>query len=455
MINSYGYDIESFINLFSVAFVDLKDYLKTFADCVDSKGKPIALTECLSVAEIKSRLESVKRHIFSVSDSDDSQLLELVSYLNKMEATWVTKTSETGEIYQEPIRYDLYGFNCQGYDDLMIKAFLMTFNRFDSSKELVAHLNKISKRIIELQKDKDAFYQDKELDLIRRYPLPYKTVDVQKIFALHSASVNVDKESGERTKFPKSLKQTSINLKWHELLDFRLPPIDEEEFSLYWKKLPNARNLSLDDLNKLITEDFDRYILPKYVEPMLHYNVNDVFIVCEMVRQKPDEVKLRYSLSKAFKLDLLCCSRANIADKLLVKFYSDMSGLHKSKFEKLRTERTRLSFNKVIFPHIKFKTKQLQDVLDEMKTISIYRTNKDSFSKTIKFYGTTYTLATGGIHSVDSPSILKSDDKYIYRHHDKYCRDKTPRIAGNSLEIIIPNNSSDTYYGSTERVEVW
>ena len=151
---------------------------------------------------------------------------------------------------------------------------------------------------------------------------------------------------------------------------------------------------------------------------MLDYNFNDIYIVAEMVRLKPDEVKLRYSLSAAFKLDLLCCSRANIADKLLVKFYSEMSGLHKSKFEKLRTERTRLSFNKVIFPHIKFKTKQLQDVLNEMKQISIYRTSKDSFEKKIDFYGTTYTLATGGIHSVDVPGVLKSDDKYVYVHYD-------------------------------------
>lgn len=47
-------------------------------------------------------------------------------------------------------------------------------------------------------------------------------------------------------------------------------------------------------------------------------------------------------------------------------------------------------------------------MLTEMKKISIYRTNKDSFNKTIEFYGTTYNLATGGIHSQDPPRILRS-----------------------------------------------
>lgn len=417
MIHSWAIDIEIFPNLFSVGFVNLKSYLDTFKDCVDNKGHPKALTECLIVAEIEERLSKVERKKFYISDTNDEQLLELVAFINQMEPHFINKEID-GKIVQEAVRWDIYGYNNQSYDDLMIKTFLMFFNRFDSTKELIKKLYQISKRYIDLQNDKDAFYSDREIDLIRKYRLPYITVDVFKIFALNSAGVNIDKNSGERVKFAKGLKQTSINLKWHNLLDFVLPPIDEEEYNIYWSKQPNMKNLTIDELNRFGINDFDRYVLPKYVEHMLEYNFNDIYLVCEIVRQMPDEVKLRYSLSAAFNLELRCCSRANIADRLLVKFYSDMSGLHKSKFEKLRTERTRLSFDKIIFPHIKFKTKQLQDMLTEMKNVVIYRTNKDSFNKTVEFYGTTYTLATGGIHSVDYPGVFKSDDKYTYIHYD-------------------------------------
>ena len=115
------------------------------------------------------------------------------------------------------------------------------------------------------------------------------------------------------------------------------------------------------------------------------------------------------------------------------KFYSELSGLNKKQFEKLRTERTILSFKKIIFSHIKFQTKQLQDMLSEMKQISIRRTNKDSFNKTIEFYGTTYTLATGGIHSVDKPGVFRSTSEYTYIHYDiKNIGVVTPLIAGTS-----------------------
>lgn len=418
MIISKCVDIEIFPNLFSITFVDLKDYLDTFRDCVDSKGKPKALTECLTVAEIKQRLDKVKSDIFYISDTDDSQLIETVGYINNMQSHYETITTADGNVTQIPIRTDLYGFNNQGYDDLMIKAFLMYFNRFDTTKNLIEFLYNISKKIISLQSDKDSFYNDKELELIRNYRLPYGTVDLQQVYGLHAAGINVDKDTGERVKFGKSLKQTSINLKWHELLDFNLPPIDEEEYNIYWSKQDRYRGLTIDELNKLITTDFDRYVLPKYIEPMLYYNKNDVFLCAEMVRQKPDEVKLRYSITHAFGVNVLCSARANIADKLTVKFYSDMSGLSPKQFIKGRTERTKLSFNKIIFPHIKFKTPELQQMLSDMMKVSVTRTNKDAFSKEITFYGTTYTLACGGIHTQDVPAVLVSDNNYLYLHFD-------------------------------------
>ena len=425
MIHSLATDIEIFQNLFSATFVDLQDYLKVFKDCGEK-----ALTECLTVAEIESRLDKVKSDIFYISDTDDSQLLSLVEYINSKEAHFENDV---------PVRYDVFGYNNQAYDDMLFKAFMMYFNRFDNTKQLITKLKEVSDKIISLQDDKDAFWKDRELDLIRKYPLPWATVDLFKVYALNSAGVNVDKDSGERKKFGKSLKQVSINLKWHNLLDFKLPPIDDEEGDVYRKK-DAYRGMTNEQLNHLITNDFDRYILPKYVEPMLHYNKNDVYLVCEIARQKPDEIKLRYSLGAAFNLNLLCAARSSIADKLLYKFYSERSGLSVDKFKDLRTQRTALSFNKIIFPHICFKTKQLQDLLEDMKKVVIYRTNKDAFEKVIQFYGTTYTIATGGLHSQDRPAVLTSTDKYTYVHYDISSFYPSVMVAYNIAPKHLNNN---------------
>jgi len=139
MIISKAFDVEVFPNLFSVTFVDIRDYNKTFADCADTKGKSIPLTEKLSVKEINERLDKVKCDIFYISDTDDSQLLELVAYINNMQAYYETKTDDEGCVYQVPVRTDCFGYNIIGYDDYMIKAFMMQFNRFDETKYLIKY----------------------------------------------------------------------------------------------------------------------------------------------------------------------------------------------------------------------------------------------------------------------------------------------------------------------------
>lgn len=409
MIRSKAFDVECIPNLFSVAIVDLNDYLSKFSDCVDKKGKAIPLTQKLLVDEIIKRLDEIDKEVYVITDYDDSDLLKLAGRLNEMYSHYENDI---------PIRYDLFAYNSIEYDNLMIAAFLMHFNRFDTSKELCLKLYEISKTIIKMQNedDKDARFKNPVIKMLREYKLPYATVDVMKVFALNKAGVNVDKDTGERKAYGKSLKQTSINLMWYQLLEWSIPPISEKDRH-YYNKNPTYKDLTNEELNKIISP-FDRYIIKEYVPEMVHYNFNDVFIVCEMVRMKIDEIRLRYAISSSYKVDCLSDARSRIADKLVTKFYSEMSGLIPDKFVKLRTERTIISFNKVIFPHIHFKTIQLQNFLNEIKQVKIRRTSKDEFNREIEFYGTKYTIATGGIHSVDPPRILKSTDTYTYVHWD-------------------------------------
>lgn len=409
MIRSKAFDVECIPNLFSVAIVDLNDYLNKFSDCADKKDKAIPLTQKLSVEEIIKRLDEVDKEVYVITDYDDYDLLKLAGRLNEMYSHYENDI---------PIRYDLFAYNSIEYDNLMIAAFLMHFNRFDTSKELCLKLYEISKTIIKMQNedDKDARFKNPVIKMLREYKLPYATVDVMKVFALNKAGVNVDKDTGERKAYGKSLKQTSINLMWYQLLEWNIPPISEKDRH-YYNKNPTYKDLTNEELNKIISP-FDRYIIKEYVPEMVHYNFNDVFIVCEMVRMKIDEIRLRYAISSSYKVDCLSDARSRIADKLVTKFYSEMSGLIPDKFVKLRTERTIISFNKVIFPHIHFKTIQLQNFLNEIKKVKIRRTNKDEFSREIEFYGTKYTIATGGIHSIDPPRILKSTDTYTYVHWD-------------------------------------
>ena len=424
MINSYCYDVEILPNFFSITIVELKSYLDVFKDCHDNSNKkrPIPITQKYSVAELKEKLAKVKRNCFYITDTDDSQLLSMLSYINSLRPHYTDKGI--------PVRSDMFGYNSSKYDKLMIAALLMFANQTNTTKELITKLYDTSKKIISLQDNPDMSKRDYFLTSLRKFNIPYKDVDVMTIFALNKVGKGVNAK-GETVYFGKSLKQTSINLQWYELLEHELPPISDKDIHFYDKDF-RYKGLSISQVNKLV-DKWDRYIIPEWVDDIMHYNLNDVFIVCEMIRLYIDEVRLRYNISKSYEVDVLSSSRSNIADNLFVKFYSEFSGLAESQWRGRKTERTALAFKRVIFPFIKFKTKELQELLEEMKRVVLYsigkkalkdvatkytdlkylKTNNENGWFEVKINNLVYTIATGGLHTQDVPGELKSKLIYI------------------------------------------
>lgn len=402
MIRCIGFDIEILPNFFSITFVSINDYLKIFKDIVDDSGKPIPLVQKLTVAEIKERLDKVEKWQFWITNKDDNQLFPMVDFINKT----APRREDDGSI----TRTDLYGFNNYSYDNLMMAALLSYYVRADNSKELITRLYETSKTIIKSQDDFELFKNDFYLSTLKQFKLPYVGIDVMRIFALNKAGVIVDTKTGERKSVPKSLKQTSINLQWYELLEYELPPITNKDVHFY-DKMDNYRGMSDVQINRLV-DKWDRYIINEWIPDMMHYNLNDVYIVCEIVRLNPDEIKSRYAVSKTYQVDVLNASRSKTADTLFEKFYSKFSGLDPSQWKGKSTERTAMSFKKVIFPFIKFKTPELQALLTELYNTTIYRTSKDAFSKEVKIGNVTYNLATGGLHSQDVPMEIWSTTEF-------------------------------------------
>lgn len=402
----WAYDVEILPNFFSVTFINIVDYVAKFEDAVKvkiKKGKeikePIPLVEKFSVNEIIEKLDSVETKQFYITDKDDSQLLSMVGFINSM----------------NPSTHHCFGFNNLSYDKLMISCLLMYIGIYNTTRELITKLYETSKKIIELQDNKDASNKDYYLASLRENKLPYVDIDIFRIFALNKIG-QYTKEDGSKGYFGKSLKQTSINIKWYELLEYELPPIDEEEYLIYNKKSKYS-GLTIEELNKYI-DKWDRYILDKYIPSMMHYNKNDVFIVCEIVRLYWQEIKLRYTISRSYNINALNSSRSDMADKLFIKYYSEFSNLQPYQWRGNKTIRTIMSFNKVIFDNIHFKTKELQNFLDDIKTVAITQTGKSDFSRSITIGETEYTIATGGLHTKDRPRNLKSTNDYIYSHYD-------------------------------------
>lgn len=426
MILSYAYDVEILPNFFSITIVDVGDYLRTFAEAcvINKKGNkiPVPLTQIYTVEEIKEKLDKVQRKCFYITDTDDSQLLPMLGYLNEMRPHYTDE--------RIAVRSDMFAYNSSKYDRLMVAALLMFANQTNSTKELITKLYETSKNIISLQDNPEMSRSDYFLSSLRKYSIPYKDIDVMTIFALNKVGKGVNSK-GETIYFGKSLKQTSINLQWYELLEHELPPISDVDIHFYNKDY-RYKDMTYDQINQLV-DKWDRYVIPEWITDIMHYNLNDVFIVCEMIRLYIDEVRLRYNISKAYEVDVLSSSRSNIADNLFVKFYSEFSGLAESQWRGRKTERTAMSFKRVIFPFIKFKTKELQELLEEMKKVVIYsigkkalkeiapkypelkylKTNNESGWFEVKINNLIYTIATGGLHSQDIPRELKSKLTFV------------------------------------------
>lgn len=403
MIKSKFYDVEILKNFFSITIIDITSYLEVMKDACDEKGNPIPLVQKFTVKEIKERLDTVKSENYYITDTDDSQLFPMLKAINDMRPHY-EKNSNDEDI---PVTTHMFGYNNSKYDKLMVAALLMHHNNVNGTKELIKILYETSQKIIQSQNEDRSFNQnDFYMNALNKFKLPYTDIDVMQIFALNKASVMIDK-AGDRKPVPKSLKQTSINLQWYELLEFELPPICEKDIHFY-HNIDRYKGMTAKQLNSLLGK-WERFIIEEYIPPMMYYNKNDCFIGCEMMRLNIDEIRLRYNIARSYGLNVLSASRSNISDAFIEKFYSEMSGLHPSQWKGKKTERKAMAFKKVIFDFINFKTESLQKLLREMKEVIVFSIGKDAFSREVSINNGVYTIATGGLHSKDIPGALYSN----------------------------------------------
>lgn len=373
-MKALAYDIEVTRNYFGVCFVDLNHYLEVFKDCVDDKQEAIPLIDKLSVTEIKNRLATIKRYRFSIFEDDDSELYPLLNWLQ----------------YEA----DYFGYNNNKYDRLMLSALLMYYNQFDKPSKLIEFLYDTSQRIIR-NSDNDVLWQDNFTNMLMKNRLNFRDLDLFQIFRLDH--------------FHKSLKQTSINIKWYNLLEYHMPPISELDVDYYYRLTEN-RGLSIEQLNRLYRNSFERYLHPAWKKEMEEYNDNDVFICCELVRMNQEEIRLRYMISKEYEINVLSASRSTIADKVIVKLYSKFTGLHPKQFIDTKTIRRKIEVSEILSDKIQFLSPQLNDLLQSLRSL-VLRGEKGEFERTFTYAGTSYTLATGGLHSNEIPAIYVADDK--------------------------------------------
>lgn len=372
------YDVEVTRNYFSVVFVDLRSYLKIFSDCVDNDGKAIPLVDKLTIAEIKQRLETIPKKRFVLYEDDDTDLFSLLYWLQQ--------------------KADYFGYNNRKYDRLMLSALLMYYNQFDKPSKLITFLYETSQRVIR-SSNNDTLWTDNFTSLILRNNVAFRDLDLFQIFRLDH--------------YHKSLKQTSINIKWYNLKEYTMPPIGDLDRHYYHERLPEAKGMTDRELNIHYRNVFERFIPKEYLNEMADYNDNDVYIVAELIRMNQEEVLLRYRISEEYKVDVYSASRSTIADKIIVKLYSKFTGLHPKAFINTKTIRRKILVSEILSDKIAFSTPELNDILSGIRSLTL-KGEKGEFDREFTFMGTSYTIATGGLHSNEIPAVyIENSDSII------------------------------------------
>lgn len=372
------YDVEVTRNYFSVVFVDLRSYLKIFSDCVDNDGKAIPLVDKLTIAEIKQRLETIPKKRFVLYEDDDTDLFSLLYWLQQ--------------------KADYFGYNNRKYDRLMLSALLMYYNQFDKPSKLITFLYETSQRVIR-SSNNDTLWTDNFTSLILRNNVAFRDLDLFQIFRLDH--------------YHKSLKQTSINIKWYNLKEYTMPPIGDLDRHYYHERLPEAKGMTDRELNIHYRNVFERFIPKEYLNEVADYNDNDVYIVAELIRMNQEEVLLRYRISEEYKVDVYSASRSTIADKVIVKLYSKFTGLHPKAFIDTKTIRRKIVVSEILSDKIAFSTPELNDILSDIRSLTL-RGEKGEFDREFTFMGTSYTIATGGLHSNEIPAVyVENSDSII------------------------------------------
>lgn len=372
------YDVEVTRNYFSVVFVDLRSYLKVFSDCIDNEGKAIPLIDKLTVAEIKQRLETIPKKRFVLYEDDDTDLFSLLYWLQQ--------------------KADYFGYNNRKYDRLMLSALLMYYNQFDKPSKLITFLYETSQRVIR-SSNNDTLWTDNFTSLILRNNVAFRDLDLFQIFRLDH--------------YHKSLKQTSINIKWYNLKEYTMPPIGDLDRHYYHERLPEAKGMTDRELNIHYRNVFERFIPKEYLNEMADYNDNDVYIVAELIRMNQEEVLLRYRISEEYKVDVYSASRSTIADKVIVKLYSKFTGLHPKAFIDTKTIRRKILVSEILSDKIAFSTPELNDILSGIRFLTL-KGEKGEFDREFTFMGTSYTIATGGLHSNEIPAVyVENSDSII------------------------------------------
>lgn len=284
----------------------------------------------------------------------------------------------------------LLGYNSSKYDDIMLKYILTMFYKFKSLKDTTTKLKAFSDSVV--QQEKGTY--DHFIGAIKKYNARFIGIDFMTTMALDKSM--------------KSLKQALINVKFHTIQDYEMPEITKEEYKALYSDITEGEARTLPS--------WDRYLLAEELPNLLKYNYNDVEGLTYLFRKYINEFILRYNIQAKHGFYALSSSRSDLANRLMAEDYAKLTGQSYWDFKDLRTHRRAIKLSTVIDNKVVFKSKELKDLYRSVHNTTVNETSQMEF--VFKYNNMQYTMAQGGLHSVDRPGVFSTTKAYTLRDAD-------------------------------------
>ena len=158
--------------------------------------------------------------------------------------------------------------------------------------------------------------------------------------------------------------------------------------------------------------DFNQPVALIDIDRVLEYNLHDVLNTVELLNRLKKQIDLRIGIEEEYGVNVLSMDGVSIGKEILKTKYLQDTGKTWDDIKDLRSPCDMVELNKVILPIIEFKTTILQNLLKEMKTLTVSPGIK-GWNKQFLFYDTVISIGVGGLHSVNSPEVIVPKDDEV------------------------------------------
>lgn len=187
-------------------------------------------------------------------------------------------------------------------------------------------------------------------------------------------------------------------------------------------KMDNVEEMPIHHSKECSEEDIDL---------ILSYNKNDVeatyqFLLITVGKTEyslykgKNKIELRQQLNKQFNINVLNTPDIRIGEQLMLKLYSDTTGIPVSVLKKCGGTPREIINVKDCIPHwANFETPEFKDLKKYFENVTVLNGNlKGSLSKSIIFHNIKIDYGSGGAHSSIEPGVYESDDYWMILDQD-------------------------------------